>query len=378
MDFDRTILTDLKNRLATGRKIVVLLGPRQVGKTTLARQIMAMFGKSLYLNADLQPQHTALVSHDLRQLKLLTDGYDLLVIDEAQRIPDIGLTLKIIHDELPHLRVLVTGSSSLDLARATGEPLTGRMWQYELFPMATSELNHLGNAFEIAQHLDSFLVYGMYPEVFHYTSAVEKEEYLTNLTRAYLYKDILEVSGIRHHDKIHELLQLLAYQIGSLVSFSEIGQKLGMSTETVQRYIELLEKSYVIRRLRGFSRNLRKEITKTSKIYFLDLGIRNALIQDFKPLTLRPDRGMIWENFLFVERLKHNRYRKYFASPYFWRTYTGAELDYVEVIADELHGFEFKWGTQSRKVPKTWATTYPKATFEVINGESYHNFIGLH
>jgi predicted AAA+ superfamily ATPase len=329
----------------------------------------------LRVDADQGMYVDVLSSRDRGRMERLVSGYDLVFIDEAQRIPDIGINLKILHDQFTDLQVIATGSSSFELGNRISEPLTGRTWTYNLFPIAVSEWRHSHNLFELDVRLEEFLQFGMYPEVFSLRNAADKMEYLMNLSRAYLYKDVLELEDIRHAGKIKDLLRLLAYQTGSLVSFSELATNLGLSTPTVQRYVDLLEKAFVIFRLTGYSRNLRKEIVKNPKIYFLDLGVRNAVLENFNPPEKRQDIGALWENFLLLERMKTMTYQRRFANRFFWRTYTGAELDYVEESSGELAGYEFKWGRKTGKVPATWLDTYREASYQCVNRENYLEFL---
>jgi uncharacterized protein len=376
MIIPRLLQNQILHQLTHSGKIVVLYGPRQVGKTTLIRQLLAQVPyRTIAINADELRYINVLSSRDLNQMKLLVEGYDLLFIDEAQRIPDVGLNLKILHDGLPDLKIVVTGSSSFELANRTKEPLTGRTWTYTLFPIATAELRQLHNPFELSQLLPQQLVFGAYPEVFGLANGQEKARYLNELSASYLYRDVLEMSNIRYADKLRKLLQLLAFQVGSEVSLNELGNALQLSKDTVATYLNLLEKAFVLVRLPGFSRNLRKEVVKMDKVYFYDLGIRNALINNFNPLDLRPDVGALWENFLVIERLKRNTYTGYYANPYFWRTYTGAELDYVEEANGGLSGFEFKFKQTVRKAPASWLDTYPEATFAAMNQGNYLDFV---
>jgi len=316
-----------------------------------------------------------LSSRDSQAMKMLVAGYDLLFIDEAQRIPDVGINLKILHDHFPKLKIIATGSSSFDLANKIQEPLTGRTWTYNLMPISFYELAKLYNPFTLNDRLEEFLVYGSYPELFSIDNGQDKYLYLKQLTTSYLYKDVLEISSIKHSAKIHDLLRLLAFQVGSQVSMLELGRSLHMGKETVESYIDLLEKSFVLFRLSGFSRNLRKEVTKMDKIYFYDLGIRNSIIENLNPLRYRDDYGKLWENFLIIERKKYQSYTFQMSSSYFWRTYTGAELDYVEETSGNLYGYEFKYGKKVKKVPKGWQDTYPKALFKCINQQNYLDFI---
>ncbi|HKL31725.1 MAG TPA: ATP-binding protein [Tangfeifania sp.] len=372
----RYIATNIIQRINQSDKIIVIYGARQVGKTTLIKTILKNdFGKVLEINADQLKYRDILSSADLTQIKRLVSGYDLLFIDEAQQVPDIGLNLKIIKDNVPDLKIIATGSSSFELANKSSESLTGRKWTFTLFPISLLELSDFKNPFELDSELTDFLTFGMYPEVFSYENRLDKMDYLKEIIESFLYKDLLTLSQIKNSGKIYELLQLLAYQIGSPVSYSELGRKLGLSTDTVISYIDLLEKVFVIYRLPGFSRNLRKEITKNKKVYFYDTGIRNAVIEDFSLPEKRPDIGAIWENFVISERIKRNTYKRAHAKSYFWRTYTGAELDYIEESSGKLSGYEIKWKKKKAKVPKSWAENYENANFEMINAENYQDFL---
>ena len=372
----RLLTQTIRKRLIESHKIIILYGPRQVGKTTMVRSLIQELPyKSLMVNADELVYQTVLSSRDLAQMKLLVEGYELLFIDEAQRIPDVGINLKILHDALPHLKIITTGSSSFDLANRTKEPLTGRTWTYELFPISVGELRQQQNTFLLQQRLGELLRFGAYPDTLQQPNASDKIQYLRELSSAYLYKDVLEMATIRYAQKLRKLLQLLAFQIGSEVSANELGNALGMSKDTVNTYIDLLEKAFVVFRLSGFSRNLRKEISKMDKIYFYDLGIRNVVIDNFKPLDLRTDTGALWENFLVMERRKRNAYAGQFATTHFWRTYTGAELDYIEETDGQLMGYEFKFSRKTAKPPASWTETYPEAGFSIINQDNYMSFI---
>ena len=372
----RKLFATIQEKLLTSNKIIVIYGARRVGKTTLVRQLLAEIPlKTLQINADERRYIEVLSSRDIQKMQLLVDGYEVLFIDEAQRIPDIGINLKILHDNLPNLKIIVTGSSSFDLANRTKESLTGRTWTYSLFPIALTELKNQMNSFEIDQKLEELLVFGSYPDVLNFANQQDKIKYLYELSNSYLYKDIFELSSIKYPDKLRRLLQLLAFQIGSEVSLNELGQSLQMSKDSVNTYIDLLEKAFVVLRLSGYSRNLRKEVVKMDKIYFYDLGIRNAVIENFHLFNLRNDVGQLWENFLVVERQKLNHYNENFMKPYFWRTYTGAELDYIEEGMQKLAGFEFKFGQKISKPPKSWQENYPNATFECINKSNFIEFL---
>ena len=373
----RAYHSSLEEDLRNSGKIVLLFGPRQVGKTTLARQVLARLPyKCLEINADLNPHGEVLASRNLQRLEGLVAGYELLFIDEAQRITDVGINLKILHDHFPELRILVTGSSALELAAHTREALTGRSLTYQLYPIAVKELRAGASPFELEQKLENFLIFGMYPDILSKDSHQQKIRYLREIVSAYLYKDILELTNIKHADKLSDLLRLLAFQIGSQVSLSELGQQLGMAKETVASYLDLLEKSFVIFRLGGYSRNLRKEIVKTSKYYFFDLGVRNTLIGNFHLAPHRQDMGQLWENFLMIERRKKQDYEFSYVNRYFWRTYDQQEVDYVEEGMGQLAGFEFKWHANPRlSAPKAWQLAYPQATFTQVHPQNYLDFI---
>jgi predicted AAA+ superfamily ATPase len=372
----RIIEKQIIDRLLTTNKSVILYGPRQIGKTTLAKSIIKQVGlKTLVINADEKKYDEILSSQDLAKIDRLIAGYQLVFIDEAQRIENIGINLKIIIDSHPEMRILATGSSSFDLSNKISEPLTGRVWTYNLFPISCEELLATTSEFEYHQNLENYLLYGSYPEVFSYPKTSDQIDYLKQISTSYLYKDILEFAEIKYADKISKLLKLVALQLGNEVSLSELGNALDISKETVNRYLDLLEKSFVLFRLSGFSRNLRKEVTKMDKIYFYDLGIRNSLLGNFNAITYRSDLGSMWENFLLLERMKRNHYHRHFASPYFWRTHTGSEVDYVEDFGGVLYGFEFKWNQGKSRSKESWLKTYPDASYTVINQENFFDFI---
>lgn len=360
-------------------KIIIIYGARQVGKTTLVKTILKkkenINKKILEINGDRLNSHE-ISSRNLEKLKSLISGYEILFIDEAQRIPEIGINLKILYDNFPNLKIIVTGSSTLDLSSSITETLTGRKKQYNLYPISFLELQKQYNNFDLIEKLEDRIIFGSYPEMLNIDNREDKTEYIYELTEDYLYKDILEIENIKYHRKIRDLLKLLAFQIGSEVSFTELGNQLSLGKDTIARYIDLLEKSFVLFTLRGFSRNLRKEVNKKPKIYFYDLGIRNSIIDNFNYLNSRNDIGALWENFLILERIKKNNYQKYHNNQYFWRTYTGAELDYIEEYNGKLHGYEFKYNKIS-KAPKTWLETYKKenANFKCVNRDNFLDFI---
>ncbi len=376
MNIQRTLKNQLIDKLKTSNKIIILYGARQVGKTTLINAILDELNlKSLKINGDQTKFVDILSSKDFEKMKSLVYGYELLFIDEAQKIPEIGINLKILHDQMPDLKIIATGSSSFDLANKVGEALTGRAWSYTLFPISYSELGVEKNDFELNQMLEDNLIFGSYPEIFSLPSYDLKKEYLENIYNSYLFKDIFELVNIKNSQKIRDLLKLLAFQIGNEVSLNELAGSLDISRERVENYIDLLEKAFVVFRLSGFSRNLRKEVTKMDKIYFYDLGIRNAVIDNFKLLANRDDQGKLWENFLIVERMKYLSYKKIYASRYFWRVYTGAEIDYLEESEGVLSAFEFKWKKLQKTAPKGFTLAYPKAKYKCINRENYLRFL---
>jgi len=372
--FPRQITASLRADLEQSNKIIILYGPRQVGKTTLVKSLIHQNPDALSVNADQMQYNDVFSSRDLRKMQELIGNKSLLFIDEAQNIKDIGINLKILHDEMPALKIIVTGSSSLELANTMQEPLTGRTKTYRLYPIAVEEIIQRGSVFEFRNQLENIMRFGAYPEILETTSPEDKIDRLNELSRAYLYKDILQLSGIRFADKLRKLLQLLAFQVGSPVSVNELARALGMSQETVEHYIDLLEKGFVLFRLGAYSSNLRKEITKMNKIYFYDLGIRNALINNFNSPEMRTDTGALWENFLIVERLKQLHYTRASVNTYFWRTYTGVELDYIEQSGDQLTGYEIKWGKPG-KWPAAWREHYPAAAFESLTRENYLEFL---
>ncbi len=363
-------------RLRAGGKVVLVYGARQVGKTTLVQSVLQELGyNTLHINADEGRFNAILSSRDLRQLRGLVANYEAVFIDEAQRIPEIGINLKLLVDQFPSLRIVVTGSSSLDLASKVQEPLTGRVWNHALYPIAMSELALTQTPHQLHDSLEDRLLYGNYPEIFAIPNYADKRDHLLDLSTSYLYKDILEVSGIRNADGLRRLVQLLAHQIGQQISLTELGAQLHMNKETVGAYIDLLEKSFVVFRLSGFSRNLRKEIAKQHKIYFWDTGVRNALLDNFKSLPERVDKGALWENFVIAERLKYINYARIPAHLYFWRTYDNAEIDIVEDEQGALRTYECKWGQANARLPNSFQQAYPAATFEVIRPDNCYTYL---
>jgi len=358
-------------------KILILYGPRQAGKTTLINQLFAHNAsmKTLVLIGDDPADRYELEGRDIIALKRLVEGYDCLVIDEAQRIADIGLTLKLLHENQVNLKIIATGSSSFELASKTSEPLTGRSRTFILYPFAVAELMQTQDRRTIERSLADYLVYGMYPEIRTACNKEEKRRALKVLTESYLYRDVIEFGGIKHANKIHDLLRLLAFQVGSEVSIAELAASLMLSRDTVDRYIDILEKAFVLFRVRGYSKNLRKEVTKMDKIFFYDVGVRNMVIGNLSDPELRDDTGRLWENFLIAERKKMLEYHESWASTWFWRLRTGAELDYVEEEDGKLRGYEFKYGNKSPRAPAAWEATYPGSSYTVINRTNWLDFV---
>ncbi|MHC1782222.1 MAG: ATP-binding protein [Anaerolineaceae bacterium] len=358
---------------AQPNKVLVIYGPRRVGKTTLLTHFLKDTSLKYKLDSgDNIRTQQILSSQDFSQILPYVEGYDLLAIDEAQNIPNIGMALKIIVDQTPDIRVVVTGSSSFELAGQVGEPLTGRKRTLTLYPMSQSELFTIHNRFELHENLADYLIYGTYPEVLLAPSNSLKIEVLTEITNSYLLKDILAFDRIKSSRTLLDLLKLLAFQIGSEVALSELSTQLGIDVKTVKRYLDLLEKAFVIYRLNGFSRNLRQEVSNKSKYYFLDTGIRNAIIAQFSRLDQRNDQGALWENFMVVERLKFRAYSLLHANEYFWRTYQGQEIDLVEDCNGTLSGYEFKWSPKKKaRPPSNWVATYKNSKFREIHPENY-------
>jgi predicted AAA+ superfamily ATPase len=313
----------------------------------------------------------------LLTIRTFFGGVDLLAIDEAQSIPDIGMKLKLIVDEIPGIRVLASGSSSFDLLNRAGEPLVGRSTQFILSPFSQQELSQKEDLLTVRRNLELRMLYGAYPEVVAMDDTEQKIDYLRDIVGAYLLKDILAVDGIKNSEKMRELLRMIAFQVGNEVSYDEIGSALGMSKNTVERYLDLLSKVFVVFRLGAYANNLRKEVSKAGKWYFCDNGIRNSIISDFRPLSIRQDAGALWENYLISERFKIKGNYARAGNMYFWRTFSQQEVDLVEVENGSLQAFEFKWGSKMPAVPSQFISSYPDASYSVINRDNYLNFIGL-
>ncbi len=366
----------LDSRLSPN-KVLVIYGPRRVGKTTLLQNYLKQTSLKYKLDSgDNIRTQQILSSQDFSQILPYVEGYELLAIDEAQNIPNIGMGLKIIVDQVPGIRVIVTGSSSFELTGQIGEPLTGRKLTLSLYPIAQSELLSAYNRFELQEKLPDFLVFGAYPEVLQAPSQRARIETLTEIANAYLLKDILAFDHIKSSRTLLDLLKLLAFQVGSEVILSELATQLSVDVKTVKRYLDLLEKAFVIYRLNGFSRNLRQEVSNKSKYYFLDNGIRNALIAQFNRLDQRNDHGALWENFMMIERIKYRTYGQLYANLYFWRTYRQQEIDLIEEHSGKLYGYEFKWSPNKVvRPPSHWIETYTDSEFKVIHPENYLEFV---
>lgn len=366
---------ELQNLIRPG-KVLILYGPRQVGKTTLVQNFLEK--TSLSHRYDTGDNYQ--IAHQLAECTYQsTDNhvgtYNLVVIDEAQKVPNIGNALKLMIDRHPKTYFIAIGSSSFELANKTGESLTGRKRMATLYPVSQIELLRTHAPSEIQNNLEEYLIYGAYPEVISASLYSEKAEIIQTITFSYLIKDILEFDRIKNSEHIYNLLKLLAFQVGAEVSANELANKLDIDVKTVLNYLDLLEKSFVLFSLGGFSRNLRKEVTRLSKYYFYDVGVRNALINNFNRLNNRDDIGRLWENFLMIERKKRNSYQKIYTNSYFWRTYTQKEIDLIEEHGEKLYGIEFKWSEKHSSPPKLWLETYNNASYQEINRNNYLNFI---
>ncbi|MHB0989365.1 MAG: ATP-binding protein [Bellilinea sp.] len=376
MIITRLLLSQLQQSLLPG-KVIVLYGPRQVGKTTLARQLEESVVKNTrFISADELIYREALGSQNRQRLDELLGDAELFIIDEAQRVPDIGLNLKILIDNHPECTILATGSASFDLANKISEPLTGRKLTFNLFPVSYSETCQAFGKLEARHELERWLVWGGYPAIVTTPQPELREKLLGELVGSYLFRDILEMDSVRRADKIVDLLRLLAFQIGQEVSLAELAANLALNRLTVEKYLDLLEKVFVIYRVGGFSRNLRKEVTKNSRYYFYDNGVRNSLINNFTSLALRNDVGQLWENYLMIERRKANAYRGRSANTYFWRTYDQKEIDLIEERDGKLYGYEFKWrGTMRKATQRDFSVAYPQSELMTVNPDDFDEFL---
>jgi predicted AAA+ superfamily ATPase len=359
-------------------KVIILIGARQVGKTTLLKKLQKeMNVPSIWLNADEADilQEIAQATTSTQLLQLFGKDNKLVIIDEAQQIPNIGKKLKLFYDNYPEIQVIATGSSAFELQNETNEPLTGRKREFYLYPLSFAELVGQTSLLEEKRLLHTRLIYGSYPEVINHPG--KEKEVLREIATSYLYKDILQIDGIRKSSVIEKLLQALAFQIGSEVNYHELAQLIGnINTVTVEKYLDLLEKAFVIYKLPALSRNLRNELKKGKKYYFYDNGIRNVLISNYNSIALRQDVGALWENYILAERLKHNQYAQYYSNQYFWRTHDQAEIDYIEETGGALHAVEIKWKTQKVSFPNSFLQAYPNHTTQIISTDNYTSFIG--
>lgn len=370
----RILENGIKLHIGSG-KAVILIGPRQVGKTTLLEKLAKTFGKRvLMINCDEPDMRFMLQNKTSSEFKAMMGSYDLVIIDEAQRVKNIGLSLKLIIDQIKNVQLIVSGSSALELANEINEPLTGRKWEFIMYPLSVQEMIAHTSVLEEKRLLPNRLLYGMYPDVINHPG--NEKEVLKNLTDSYLYKDLFSFRDVRKPEVIEKILQALSLQIGSEVSYNEIADLVKSDPMTVSRYIDLLEKTMVVYRLPSFSRNLRNELKKSRKIYFYDNGVRNAIIANFQPLELRKDAGALWENFIISERLKYIHYHSIWSNRYFWRTKQQQEIDYIEDRNGKLHAFEFKWKSIKNIKPSTTFTkAYPESEFSVITPDNYLTFI---
>jgi uncharacterized protein len=376
MHIPRILHQAVRQRLAP-EKVVLLIGARQTGKSTLLREVereyRAAGRKVLHLDCDDAAVRMRLEIQQMPNLQNLVGDTELLIIDEAQRVKNIGLTLKILVDQVKTPHILVSGSSALELSNEINEPLTGRKWELTMPPISVAELTAFHGVFEEERRLEQRLLYGLYPEIV--TNSGMERPLLQQLTSSYLYKDVFNFKELRKPELLDRLLKVLALQIGSEASYNSIAAAVTSDIATVQRYIELLEKAFIIFRLPAFSRNVRNELKRSRKIYFWDLGVRNALVGDFRPIAARNDIGALWENFLVSERFKYNLHREFYGHAYFWRTAQQQEVDYLEDIDGQLHAFEFKWSiNKGASLPLTFKNAYPGSSFEVVRPDNYLSF----
>ena len=373
--YKRDLQSVIQERCFQG-KAIILLGARQVGKTTLLKKIIQeQHVEALYLNCD-EPQTVATLTNcNLKELQMIVGANKFVVIDEAQKVDNIGLTLKLIVDNMPDVQVIATGSSAFELRNCLNEPLTGRKYEYQMFPISSKEIYQSSGYLDLKGLLETRLIYGSYPDILNHAN--DARELLRMLTDSYLYKDILATDNLRKPDVLDKLLRALAFQVGSEVSYNELAQTVGTDSKTVERYIELLEKCYIIFRLHGLSRNLRNELKKAKKIYFYDNGVRNAVIQQFAPLELRNDAGALWENFFISERVKRNHYQLNYCNTFFWRTKSQLEIDYIEEQNGQMTVFEMKWNPKkaSTSIPDAFLKAYDVKETVIITPDNYLDYL---
>ncbi|MDC0584276.1 AAA family ATPase [Bacteroidales bacterium] len=357
-------------------KVVIIFGARRVGKTVLVKEILSSINEPyISLNGEDINVHDKLSNRSIENYRQILGSYRLLYIDEAQKIPDIGAKIKLMIDEIEGLKVIISGSSSFDIRKDAGEPLTGRKYSFNLYALSEKEYDQTENSISKLEKVKERLVFGNYPELLHLPDRADKIDYLNEMISSYLLKDILIYENIKNSQKIFNLLRLIAFQVGSEVSLQELGKQLGISKNTVEKYLDLLSKVYILHKVEGFSRNLRKEITKNSRWYFFDNGIRNAIIANFNSIESRNDIGQLWENYMISERIKHQEYSRISSNNYFWRTYEQQEINWVEERDGTLFGYEFKWKESKVKIPSQWKTAYPDSQFEVINSTNFEKWI---
>ena len=374
-NIQRYILKSFDKKLKK-QKVLLVFGARRVGKTHLIKQFLKSQKEAyVYLNGEDIQTHELLARQSVENYRRIMGNKKLLFIDEAQKIEQIGEKLKLMVDEIEGLKVIVSGSSSFDIIQTVGEPLTGRKTSYHLFPLSEEELMPYETASSRGDKLKERLIYGNYPEMYLMENEADKREYLNEMVSAYLLKDILIYDNVKNAQKIYSLLKMIAFQIGSEVSLQELGKKLGVSKNTVERYLDLLTKVFILHRVDGFSRNLRKEITKSSRYYFIDNGLRNAVISNFNRLEARNDLGQLWENYWISERLKFQEYHKIYSTNYFWRTYSQQEIDWVEDRDGKLFAYELKWSKEKVKAPSQWTKAYPDAAFNLVNQWNYIDWL---
>ena len=368
---------DNLGELIEPNKVLIIYGPRRIGKTTMIQQFLERTKLRYRFDTgeDIRIQEV-LSSQNLDFIRDFVGNHELIVIDEAQNVPEIGLGLKLMVDHIPDIKVIATGSASFDLANKVGEPLVGRKWTKILYPLSQRELIDHQSKYDVTRNLEQYLIFGSYPEVLTAPDSARKRNVLEEIASAYLLRDILAIEQVKSSKLLVDLLKLLAFQIGNEVSHSELGSQLGIDKKTVARYLDLLEKTFVIVAVPPYSRNLRKAISKKNKYYFVDNGIRNAVINNYNNLDTRNDQDQLWENFLVVERLKKQAYNQIYANNYFWRTYDQKEIDWVEEREGKIFGFEFKWQKRDSKNKAYWLESYPsEAVFELVNKENYLEFV---
>ena len=377
MTIERELKAQVVKRIKP-QKVMLIYGPRRVGQTLLLREIYNEFeGKKLLLNGESSDTVRMLSDRSISNYKHLFAEVSLLAIDEAQHIPEIGMKLKLMVDEIPGLAIVATGSSSFDLQNQAGEPLVGRSTRFMLTPFSIKEINKQQPTFQTITNIDQHLVYGFYPELISIDSGAEQARYLTEIVDSYLLRDILAIDGVKNAQKMHDLLRLVAYQVGSEVSTDELGKQLGVSRNTAERYLDLLQKVFVLYRLGGYSKNLRKEVVKSSKWYFQDNGIRNAVLNDFRPFADRSseERGALWENFIIGERMKRKHNNMAGTNLYFWRTYDQQEIDLIEEDGEIITAYEIKSGKKNPKIPKAFANAYPEAAYNIVNRDMFWDYV---